>query len=142
MDAHTLAPCTTQDGHDLVIGGHLRPDKASTAEVASASAVAFLKRRQRLVRGCGNVWQHLRSFRKGLFDRIADTDLRRLDPFDGVSQPSITFSLNMHHMNARCTRVQKCMHTYTHTYTHVHIFTHMHTYRCSMLQTGCAPGVM
>lgn len=66
-----------QDGHDLVIGGHLRLDKAAVAAGANTSQVAFPGGgRQRLLRGGGNVWQHLRSFRKGLFDRVADSDLR------------------------------------------------------------------
>ena len=33
--------------------------------------------RQRLLRGGGNVWQHLRSFRKRLFDAVPDEELRK-----------------------------------------------------------------
>lgn len=74
------SPMTGQEGHDVVIGGCLRPDKAFTHAYATASGMTFLGRRQRLVRSGGGVWQHLRSFRKGLFDRIADTDLRQKHP--------------------------------------------------------------
>ena len=68
-------PCL-QDGHDLVWGGHLNTRKREVEPGGNVAAVVVDKTRQRVLRGAGNVWQHLRSFRKSLFDRIRDEDLR------------------------------------------------------------------
>ena len=57
-------------GADVTVGSMLRTDKAADYPVC------FDRPRER--RG-GNVWQHLRSFRKRLFDAIPDDALR----FDG-----------------------------------------------------------
>ena len=54
-------------GADVTIGSMLRTDKHSTYPVVLDNP--------RQARG-GNVWQHLRSFRKYLFDAIPDEDLR------------------------------------------------------------------
>ena len=54
-------------GADVTVGSMLRTDKAADCPVE------FEQPRQR--RG-GNVWQHLRSFRKGLFDAVLDEVLR------------------------------------------------------------------
>ena len=54
-------------GADVTVGSMLRTDKAADYPVC------FERPRGR--RG-GNVWQHLRSFRKGLFDAIPDESLR------------------------------------------------------------------
>jgi SAM-dependent methyltransferase len=54
-------------GADLTVGGMMRTDKASTYPVD------FEHARER--RG-GNVWQHLRAFRRGLFDLVPDDALR------------------------------------------------------------------
>ncbi|MDE0419630.1 MAG: glycosyltransferase [Gammaproteobacteria bacterium] len=54
-------------GADVTVGSMLRTDKAATYPVCFDNP--------RRHRG-GNVWQHLRSFRKRLFDAIPDEDLR------------------------------------------------------------------
>ena len=54
-------------GTDLTVGSMLRTDKHTDYPVC------FIK--PRLHRG-GNVWQHLRTFRKSLFDAVPDTTLR------------------------------------------------------------------
>lgn len=54
-------------GADLTVGGMLRTDKAKRYPVD------FVHPRES--RG-GNVWQHLRAFRRGLFDRVPDEALR------------------------------------------------------------------
>jgi GT2 family glycosyltransferase/SAM-dependent methyltransferase len=54
-------------GADLTVGGMMRTDKASSYPVD------FEHARER--RG-GNVWQHLRAFRRGLFDLVPDDALR------------------------------------------------------------------
>jgi GT2 family glycosyltransferase len=54
-------------GADLTVGGMLRTDKTGSYPVD------FVHARER--RG-GNVWQHLRAFRRGLFDLIPDDALR------------------------------------------------------------------
>lgn len=54
-------------GADVTVGSMLRTDKGMDYHVS------FENPRGR--RG-GNVWQHLRSFRKALFDAIPDADLR------------------------------------------------------------------
>ncbi|HET9625556.1 MAG TPA: glycosyltransferase [Kofleriaceae bacterium] len=54
-------------GADLTVGGMMRTDKARAYPVDFAHA--------REHRG-GNVWQHLRAFRRRLFDLIPDDDLR------------------------------------------------------------------
>ncbi len=54
-------------GADVTVGSMLRTDKQKTYPVDFSSP--------RENRGA-NVWQHLRSFRKSLFDAIPDTDLR------------------------------------------------------------------
>ncbi len=56
-----------RDGADVTVGSMVRTDKHAAYPVDFALA--------REHRG-GNVWQHLRSFRKRLFDRIAVEDLR------------------------------------------------------------------
>ena len=55
------------DGADATVGSMVRTDKAASYPVR------FDQPRQH--RG-GNVWQHLRTFRKSLFDRIAQADLQ------------------------------------------------------------------
>lgn len=54
-------------GADLTIGGMLRTDKSKNYPAD------FVRPRES--RG-GNVWQHLRAFRRGLFDRVQDESLR------------------------------------------------------------------
>lgn len=54
-------------GADLTVGVMMRTDKASSYPVDFAHA--------REQRG-GNVWQHLRAFRRGLFDLVPDDALR------------------------------------------------------------------
>jgi len=54
-------------GADLTVGGMLRTDKAAHYPVDFQTA--------RTNRG-GNVWQHLRAFRRELFDRVPDEHLR------------------------------------------------------------------
>lgn len=54
-------------GADLTVGGMLRTDKSKPYPVDFA--------RPRESRG-GNVWQHLRAFRRPLFDRVPDEALR------------------------------------------------------------------
>lgn len=54
-------------GADLTVGGMLRTDKAAHYPVDFQKA--------RTNRG-GNVWQHLRAFRRELFDRVPDERLR------------------------------------------------------------------
>jgi hypothetical protein len=54
-------------GADVTVGSMLRTDKHRHYPVTF--------RRPRLHRG-GNIWQHLRTFRKSLFDRIPDSALR------------------------------------------------------------------
>ncbi len=54
-------------GADLTVGGMMRTDKAASYPVD------FEHARER--RG-GNVWQHLRAFRRGLFDLVPDGALR------------------------------------------------------------------
>ena len=56
-------------GADLTVGSMLRTDKCANYPVCLDNP--------RQQRG-GNVWQHLRSFRKGLFDTLPD-DILRLD---------------------------------------------------------------
>ena len=56
-----------ESGADVTVGSMLRTDKAADYPVNFE--------RPRLCRG-GNVWQHLRSFRKRLFDAIPDEALR------------------------------------------------------------------
>ncbi|WIA18791.1 hypothetical protein OEZ85_003475 [Tetradesmus obliquus] len=92
----------TQGGHDFVTAGHIRTDKThcgpgynTTAYDHSANKCNTLPttgfdttgcnttgcvtfagpHRQRQLRGGGNVWQHLRSFRKALFDAVPDARL-------------------------------------------------------------------
>ncbi len=68
-------------GHDLVIGGQLRTDRtASPAANAfgTANVVFGGPPRQRALRGGGEVWRHLRSFRKYLYDKIRTENL--IDP--------------------------------------------------------------
>lgn len=55
------------DGADLTVGSMCRTDKRADYPVAFQNA--------RSKRG-GNVWQHLRSFRKRLFDELPDEQLR------------------------------------------------------------------
>ncbi len=55
------------EGADLTVGSMIRTDKVCNYEVHFRNARAH--------RG-GNVWQHLRSFRKGLFDAVPDDALR------------------------------------------------------------------
>jgi SAM-dependent methyltransferase/glycosyltransferase involved in cell wall biosynthesis len=55
-------------GADVTVGSMLRTDKAATYPVTFRDA--------RFTRGGGNVWQHLRTFRKKLFDRIREADLK------------------------------------------------------------------
>lgn len=60
-----------------MMGGHIRTDKLRVGAGCNTSDVTFGgTRRQRLLRGGGNVWQHLRSFRKRLFDSVPDDQLR------------------------------------------------------------------
>jgi len=60
-----------------VTGGHLRTDKVAVGPGYNTGLVSFAGAdRQRLLRGGGNVWQHLRSFRKRLFDAVPDECLR------------------------------------------------------------------
>ena len=56
-----------REGADVTVGSMLRTDKAVSYPVSFDNP--------RRHRG-GNVWQHLRSFRKRLFDAIPDEDLR------------------------------------------------------------------
>ncbi|NUN13833.1 MAG: glycosyltransferase [Myxococcales bacterium] len=67
-----------QDGADLTVGSMLRTDKDITYQVHFDNA--------RFRRGGGCVWQHLRSFRKELFDRIPDTALQLDGKFIDVAQ--------------------------------------------------------
>jgi hypothetical protein len=57
-----------QSGSDLTIGSMLRTDKHRYYPVTFHAP--------RTVRGGGNVWQHLRTFRKRLFDAIREEDLK------------------------------------------------------------------
>lgn len=54
---------------DLAVGGMTRTDRPLTIPLP----ISFLNARR--LRGGGNVWQHLRSFKKSLFDRIRWEDL-------------------------------------------------------------------
>jgi hypothetical protein len=68
-----------QGGHDFVTAGHIRTDKTHCAPGYNTgpSCVTFAgPHRQQQLRGGGNVWQHLRSFRKQLFDAVPDARLR------------------------------------------------------------------
>jgi hypothetical protein len=56
-----------RQGADLTVGSMLRTDRALDYPVTFDNPRAH--------RG-GNVWQHLRSFRRELFDRILDEDLK------------------------------------------------------------------
>ncbi|MDB3935678.1 glycosyltransferase [Granulosicoccus sp.] len=58
---------TFESGHDLAIGGMRRTDKAHCAQPSFYNP--------RANRG-GDVWQHLRAFRRSLFDQIPDSVLR------------------------------------------------------------------
>jgi GTP cyclohydrolase II/arylamine N-acetyltransferase/glycosyltransferase involved in cell wall biosynthesis len=51
------------------MGGMIRTDKATPYPLTKRDP-------RRSVRGAGNVWKHLRCFRKSLFDQIDDQDLR------------------------------------------------------------------
>ena len=55
-------------GADLTVGSMLRTDKEARYEVQFDGA--------RNIRGGGNVWQHLRTFRKRIFDAVPDDALR------------------------------------------------------------------
>ena len=66
----------SQEGHDVVVGGHLRTDKQYRKQGFNTQVVRFVGARQRLLRGGGNVWQHVRTFRKHLFDAVKDEDMR------------------------------------------------------------------
>ncbi|GAW35002.1 tellurite resistance protein TehB [Roseovarius sp. A-2] len=55
------------EGADLTVGSMLRTDKSADYPVRFADPCS--------ARG-GNVWQHLRSFRKRLFDAVPDAELR------------------------------------------------------------------
>lgn len=57
-----------QHGADATVGSMLRTDKEVTYPVTFQNA--------RFTRGGGNVWQHLRTFRKRLFDRLREADLK------------------------------------------------------------------
>lgn len=66
-----------QAGHDFVVGGQLRTDKQRVGAGYNTNDITCGgPGRQRLLRGGGNVWQHLRSFRKSLFDAVPDAQLR------------------------------------------------------------------
>jgi uncharacterized protein (TIGR00725 family) len=65
-------------GADVVLAANIRPDKPSRA--ASAPRVAFQDCRR--VRGVGNVWRHLRSFKAALYRSVPQSELR---DNDGVS---------------------------------------------------------
>lgn len=66
-DALTIVSNAYSQGADVTVGSMIRTDKYAEYPVE------FLKARKK--RG-GNVWQHLRSFRKYLFDAISEEDLR------------------------------------------------------------------
>ncbi len=66
-DALAIVAAKHRDGADVTVGSMLRTDKATVYPVEFVDP--------RAKRG-GNVWQHLRSFRKSLFDRIAPSDLK------------------------------------------------------------------
>jgi hypothetical protein len=62
-----------------VTAGHIRTDKTHCGSGYNTGhgCVTFAgPHRQRQRRGGGNVWQHLRSFRKHLFDAVPDDRLR------------------------------------------------------------------
>ncbi|HEV2317514.1 MAG TPA: glycosyltransferase [Thermoplasmata archaeon] len=56
-----------RQGADVTVGSMLRTDKVASYPVDFTGS--------RSTRGGGNVWQHLRTFRKRLFDRIREEDL-------------------------------------------------------------------
>lgn len=64
------------DGADVTIGSMLRTDKHV--------AYPVVLRAPRRARG-GNVWQHLRTFRKFLFDAIPDHDLKIADKYVDIA---------------------------------------------------------
>ncbi|XXY48849.1 glycosyltransferase [Sorangium sp. So ce269] len=66
-DALATVQAAHADGADVTVGSMVRTDKQASYPVD------FMEPRHR--RG-GNVWQHLRSFRKALFDRIELADLK------------------------------------------------------------------
>lgn len=65
-------------GADLTVGSMLRTDKEARYDVRFDGA--------RRTRGGGNVWQHLRTFRKRLFDAVPDEALRLNGQYVPVAQ--------------------------------------------------------
>lgn len=70
--AHKNAIALVKDeykkGADVTIGSMLRTDKHKDYPVSFENV--------RKTRGIGNIWQHLRSFKKHLFDKITSEDLK------------------------------------------------------------------
>lgn len=65
-------------GHDLVIGGQLRTDRTAAPAASgygTAGVVFGGPARQRALRGGGEVWRHLRSFRRGAYCAVRQEDL-------------------------------------------------------------------
>jgi hypothetical protein len=74
--------CFLQGARDFVTAGHIRTDKTHCGPGynTGSGCVTFAgPHRQRQLRGGGNVWQHLRSFRKHLFDAVPDDRLRMFE---------------------------------------------------------------
>ncbi len=64
--------------HDLVIGGQLRTDRTAAPAASgygTAGVVFGGPARQRALRGGGEVWRHLRSFRRKAYCAVRQEDL-------------------------------------------------------------------
>lgn len=81
---HAPAPCRAHfaEGHDLVIAGQAHTAKRAAGPGSSGfygpahGAGALIEPpRQRLLRGAGGVWRHLRSFRRHLYCAVQQEDL-------------------------------------------------------------------
>ncbi|RHY63759.1 hypothetical protein DYB30_003931 [Aphanomyces astaci] len=94
----TLYRYYIQEYADATVGGMLRTDKIQPPTSYPGICVNGARR----LRGGGNVWMHLRSFRKYLFDRILDQDLREhaildattLTRGDNGGNPYLTFGFD------------------------------------------------
>ncbi|RHZ03740.1 hypothetical protein DYB37_011566, partial [Aphanomyces astaci] len=94
----TLYRYYIQEYADATVGGMLRTDKIQPTTSYPGICVNGARR----LRGGGNVWMHLRSFRKYLFDRILDQDLREhaildattLTRGDNGGNPYLTFGFD------------------------------------------------
>ena len=89
-------------GADVTVGSMLRTDKATDYPVC------FDRPRER--RG-GNVWQHLRSFRKRLFDAVPDEALRLDGEYVGIAT-DWAFMLPIVEMAAHPVHIVEPLHLY------------------------------